>query len=196
MTPDLPHLPTSDQWERCHVQRTVARKPTTWSWFGVPRWCTPVRSGIHVPVSSFFDGMFLGFFRVKTDLGKWEFEFSGFGAFGEVFFRWIPRIWDLLGCIFQLRDPMGTVSYRSGACPFHRNLKEPPPNTTRSFWPFSGIMIPQLFPTMVFFQKCLTCRFSFLGGKGHWEALNTSIYVAVGNIFLPSRTTVRDILEE
>lgn len=26
--------------ERCHVQRTVAGKPTTWSWFGVPRWCT------------------------------------------------------------------------------------------------------------------------------------------------------------
>jgi len=57
--------------------------------------------------------MFLGLFRVETDLGKWELEFSGFGlesriwGFGEVFFRWIPRIWDLLGYKFQLRDPMG-----------------------------------------------------------------------------------------
>ena len=91
----------------------------TWSWFGLPRWCTCVLGKARFVQESmyqfprFFDGMFLGLFRVETDLGKWELEFSGFGlesriwGFGEVFFRWIPRIWDLLGYKFQLRDPMG-----------------------------------------------------------------------------------------
>lgn len=128
-TPDRPDLPTylRSVVARCHVQRTVAGKPTTWSWLGVPRWCTCVfgkargrkESMYRFPRFSKRYG-FEGFLGLPRDLGKRDL------GFWRVFFRWIPRIYSF-GYKFELRDPMGTVSDRSGG--FHRNLKEPPPNT-------------------------------------------------------------------
>ena len=99
MTIDLPHLPTSDQWFQGATYKG--------QWQGNQRHGLGLGYPGGVPVfwerpgfvqesmyqfPRFFDGMFLGLFRVETDLGKWELEFQdlgwnqGFGVLERFFF--------------------------------------------------------------------------------------------------------------